>query len=218
MRQAIVIGASGLVGTALTKQLTALRNSIPVRVLVRKHLPDLPVSVEQIIVDELDIAEKLEPHIPKDSWVFCCVGTTMRKAGGSEAFRAIEIDIPVAIAQAAQASGVGGLSVVSSAGASISSFFFYTRTKGEMEMAVQSAGLGALQIFRPGLLLGKRKDRRLGEWIAVGISKLVTPLFRGPLAKYKPIRAEALAKVMIAKAEKGGLGMHVFEGEKLFLG
>jgi uncharacterized protein YbjT (DUF2867 family) len=216
MRQAIVIGATGLVGEAVTRQLAALKHPVPVRILVRHFVLDLPASVEQAVLPRLDLTEELEAYLTPDAWVFCCVGTTMRKAGSSEAFRAVDIDIPVAVAQAAKATGAAGLTVVSSVGANENGFFFYTRTKGEMELAVQASGLKALHIMRPGLLLGKRKEIRFGELLSVALSKLLMPLFIGPLAKYRPIRADVLAKVMIDKAQKGVQGMLVLEGEKFY--
>jgi uncharacterized protein YbjT (DUF2867 family) len=217
MRQAVVVGGTGLTGSELIAQLVALRHPIPVRALVRRPSDALPAQVEQIVLNHLDLAEELSPWIPKGSWVFCCVGTTMRKAGSQEAFKAVDLDIPVALAHACAEAGAAGLTVVSSAGAKAEGFFFYTRTKGEMELGLQAAGLEALHIFRPGLLVGKRQEWRLGENLAIGLSNLLAPLFRGPLAKYAPVKVDVLVKIMLEKAQKGTQGLRVYEGIKLKL-
>jgi hypothetical protein len=80
---------------------------------------------------------------------------------------------------------------------------------------VQAASLPALHIFRPSFLIGHRKERRLGEAIAVALAQLLKPTLVGPLARYAPITASALAKEMIRQAQKGLQGLQIFEGEKL---
>ena len=215
MRYAVLVGATGLTGKELARQLAAMRHPVPTRALVRKQSSDLPESVEQIVVKHFDDPDALQAHIPVGSWVFCTVGTTMRIAGSQEAFRAVDLDIPVALAHAAKAAGVAGMSIVSSAGAKATGFFFYTRTKGEMELALQAASLQALHIFRPSFLIGNRQEQRLGESLAIALARLLTPLCVGPLAKYAPISVNRLAKVMIEKAQKGSPGMRIYEGEKL---
>jgi len=212
MRQIVVVGGSGLVGSAVLGKAAALGHPVPVKALVRRLMPTLPATVEQVVVAELTDAATLAQHIPQGSWVFCCVGTTMRKAGTQQGFRAVDLDIPVALAEAAHMAGAAGLSVVSSAGASTQAFFFYTRTKGEMEMNLQAQNLPALHIFRPGFLVGNRADRRLGETLAIWISLMFKPVFIGPLAAYAPITADKLAAKMLDKALKGLPGLHIYEG------
>lgn len=215
MRYAVVVGATGLTGQALTQQLAADRSGLPVRALLRRPAPALPARIEQIILPRLDDADALAPHIPAGAWVFCCVGTTMAKAKSQAAFRAVDLDIPVALAHAAAAAGADGMSVVSSVGAKAHGFFFYNRVKGEMELSVQATHLPSVHIFRPGLLLGKRPERRLGERLAGLVSRFVAPMLQGPLAQYAPIHAGQLAKAMIAYAKAGGRGLRVFQGKAL---
>ena len=215
MRYAVIVGATGLVGSRLAALLAAERPAVPVRALLRRPAPDLPAGIEQVVLDRLDSAEELAPHIPPGSWVFCCIGTTMAQAGSQEDFLAVDLDIPAALAQAARAAGAEGFSVISSAGASARGFFFYTRAKGEMELAVQAAGLPAVHIFRPGLLLGYRKEKRLGERFAVALDFLLRPLMIGPLARYGSIEGNVLADKMLRAARQGVQGVRLFEGKEL---
>lgn len=215
MRYAIVVGATGLTGKALVEKLTAGRHPVPVRAFLRRISAELPESVQQVVLERMDDAAVLAPHIPAGSWVFCCVGTTMAKAGSQEAFAAVDLDIPVALAKAAAHAGADGISVVSAAGAKASAFFFYNRIKGEMELSVQAAGLPAVHLFRPGVLIGKRAERRIGERIGIVLSRLLRPLFVGPLEKYAPARVDDLAEVMLQKARQGLRGLRVFQGKAL---
>jgi hypothetical protein len=62
--------------------------------------------------------------------------------------------------------------------------------------------------MRPSLLIGKRKEFRLGEKISM--------LFINPLnfllpSKYKGIKAEDVAKSMIAVTNNSSIGKHIYE-------
>ncbi len=209
MRHAVVVGASGLVGAALVQALKALRQNPTVTVLSRRPLQGLPDSIEQHTGNLTDRAF-LASHIPAEAWVFCCVGTTMGKAGSPEAFRQVDLDIPVALGVAAKNAGVQGMTVVSSIGANAQGFFFYTRVKGEMEESLQLLNLPALHIFRPGLLIGKRAEARLGEKVGQLFSYLLAPFMIGPFAGYGSIRGSIVAKAMVTAALRGFRGTRFF--------
>jgi uncharacterized protein YbjT (DUF2867 family) len=85
-------------------------------------------------------------------------------------------------------------------GANPQSRAFYLRVKGEMEEAVKALGYPSLGIFRPSLIAGRRRESRLGERVALWLAKLITPLLVGPLKKYRPNSAAAIARAMIRHA------------------
>lgn len=209
MRHAVVVGASGLVGSALVQVLAGLRQKPAITVLTRRELSGLPQGVHQHVGDLLDEAF-LSQHITSECRVFCSVGTTMAKAGSPEAFTKVDRDIPLALGRVARAKKAEGMTVVSSIGANARGFFFYARVKGEMEDGLQALNLPSLHIFRPGLLLGKRPEPRLGEKVGEIFSYILAPFMIGPFAGYGSIRASVVAKAMVLAAMRGFRGTRFF--------
>ncbi len=73
-------------------------------------------------------------------------------------------------------------------------------------------------IFRPGQLIGKRNEYRKGEYILQGVTKFLPRFLVGSLKKYHSIKAEDVAKAMIAESKINNLGVHILhykEMEKL---
>jgi uncharacterized protein YbjT (DUF2867 family) len=154
--------------------------------------------------------EELEKHRVTAADVFCCLGTTIKQAGSQAAFRRVDFDYPVALAQAAARDGAKRLLVVSALGADARSSVFYNRVKGEMEEAVRAAGVPKTLVFRPSLLVGPRAEPRLGERIGQVIGALLGPL----LGRYRPIHAEHVADAML-KAAQRDLPSQVFESPQI---
>jgi uncharacterized protein YbjT (DUF2867 family) len=216
-REAVILGSTGLTGAALIAELALERRPIEVIALLRAPSTALPDHVKQVVVD-MSEAANFTPHIPADAWVFCCVGTTMAKAGSHDAFRQVDFALPLKLAKAAKEANASGFSVLSSVGARARGFFFYTRTKGELEHALQQIGFASLHIFRPSLLVGKRSRPRVGEFIAKAIFTLFTPLLIGPLAKYRPVKVRQLARAMLRYARSSQPGIRIYQGTDLFRG
>src|SRR5690606_18048475 len=107
--------------------------------------------------------------------VFCCLGTTIKKAGSQEAFKIVDYDYPVKLALMAQTADVQNFLVISALGANAQSKVFYSRTKGQLENQLKEINLKALHIFQPSLLLGNRQEFRLGEKIASILSPVFSP-------------------------------------------
>ena len=112
----------------------------------------------------------------------------------------MDFDYCVGIAKLAINTGTSVVSLVSSVGADASSSNFYLRTKGEVEEAIRALGFSTLNIYRPGLLLGKRLEKRVGEGLGKIIFKLIDPFLLGTFSKYRSVKAETLARVMIEKS------------------
>lgn len=162
MRRVAVTGASGLVGRCLVNRLCADPTVATVHALVRREL-DMRHSKLQIhVVDFANI-----PTLPRIDEVYLALGTTIKIAGGQAAFRAVDFDINLAVAQAALAAGAHRAGLVSALGANARSPVFYNRIKGELEKALAALPLTALVIARPSILRGNRRSlgqpRRRGE-------------------------------------------------------
>lgn len=145
--------------------------------------------------------------------IFLCLGTTLKRAGSRQAFRAVDLDLVAELAKRALNSGAEDCLLVSSLGADPRARTFYSRVKGETERAVRALPWRTLAILRPSLLVGPRAERRPAERIAVAAARLLSPLLRGPLARYRPVRAEQVAEAMARLARHPRSGTHVYESE-----
>ena len=192
-RTALLIGATGLVGSFVLERLLASPRYARVVVWARREIGKSHPKLEVEIVDFERLAQR---RLEADD-VFCCLGTTIRQAGSQKAFHHVDFDYPVALAGAAARSGAKRFLVVSALGANKRSRVFYNRVKGEMEEAVRIAAVPKTTIVRPSLLAGPRAESRLGERIGLALGALLGPL----LGKYRPIHAEHVAAAMIRAAE-----------------
>jgi uncharacterized protein YbjT (DUF2867 family) len=131
---------------------------------------------------------------------FCCLGTTLREAGGQEGFRAVDQDLVLKIAHLAQRAGAERFVVISSVGANETSKNFYLRVKGETERALERLQFAALDIMQPSMLLGLRRNVRPLEFLAQGVLWFVNPLLLGNLARYRGMAAGEVAAAMLGAA------------------
>jgi len=197
-KNALLAGATGLVGGYLLRRLLAHPSYARVEILVRRELPIRDPKLTQRIVEFARLGAGAQGVAPDD--VFCCLGTTIRKAGSEEAFRRVDYDYPLVLARLAKAAGAGKFLMVSALGADLKSAVFYNRVKGEVEQAIAAIGLPAAYSFRPSLLTGPRAEHRPGEKIGIAVGKLIAPLLIGALRKYRPIHADTVAAAMVYAA------------------
>lgn len=203
---ALVIGATGLVGREITDQLTGTEPYGTVMALVRRQVEDLPDAVSQIVVD-FERLDDAAGRLGADH-VFCALGTTMRTAGSRAAFRRVDHDYVLTLARLARATGARHFLLVSSVGANPRSRVFYTRVKGEVEAAIQSLGYPSITIIRPSMLLGDRREFRLGEVLM----KPLGPLMPRP---YRPVHARAVAATLIRAAQEEMPGVRIIESRDI---
>jgi uncharacterized protein YbjT (DUF2867 family) len=211
-KTALVFGASGLIGRFLSEQLLSYPEYSKVVIFVREKLHMVNPAIEQIIFNTDKFAE-IEALFNR-SHVFCCIGTTRKKAGSNENFFKIDHDLVEKIAQNAARNKADAFVVVSSIGASAESGNFYLRTKGLMEQSIKTFQFSNISILRPSILLGMRSENRLLENIGKQIAVITSPLMVGKFRKYKPIHAADVAKAMIVSASKGK-GIFIHESDEI---
>jgi len=139
----------------------------------RKPLPEQSAKLQTIESKDSDSWPTLFPTSANPSIFFSALGTTRGQAGSLAAQRKIDHDLNLALANAAHAAGASVYVLISSSGASSSSMIPYSKMKGELEDAVQKIGFTHTVILRPGLIVGEREDRRVGEWVARRVAGLV---------------------------------------------
>ena len=198
-KTALVIGASGLVGVELTKQLLLDEHYQSIHVFVRRPLR---------LTQKSDINNKLVEHVVDyndiSSWesllegtdLFCCIGTTLKQAGSEQAQTKVDLEIPSEIALCANKNGVEKIALVSAAGAYHQSSSFYLRLKGLLEQKLFALHWQKVVIVRPSFLQGQRMNVRFGEQLAILLFSVLK--YVPWVKKYKPIKAEQVAKRMRA--------------------
>jgi uncharacterized protein YbjT (DUF2867 family) len=212
-RSALVLGATGLVGGMVVDLLLADDAWSRVTVLGRRPLPREHAKLHQIVAD-LDRLEESAGSFAVDD-VFCCLGTTIRKAGSQQAFYRVDHDYPVAAARMASERGASHFLIVTALGADAGSRVFYNRVKGEVERDVSAVPFAGVAIARPSLILGERAERRTAEALAQKAVPLVAPLLVGPLRKYRAIPASTVARALVRLAREGVRGVRIVESDQL---
>jgi uncharacterized protein YbjT (DUF2867 family) len=208
MKTAMILGTTGLIGSKLTTILLDDPYYSKVKVLVRKVTSLEHPKLEQILFDY----DHPDSGLLIADDVFCCLGTTMKKAGSKAAFIKVDKAFVVETAVSLFKNGAKKIAVVSSIGANLLSGNFYTRIKGEVEEEIKKIGFETVLIFRPSILMGKRNEFRFGELIGKGMVTILS--FVIPL-KYKGIDASKVAMSMFLKMQEDKTGVSTFESDEL---
>ena len=194
MSNIAVFGSTGLIGSNLLKYLEHDTYFSKVNVITRKPIHFKNSKFKNIVIDFSDI-DSIQNSLKNCQIVFVGIGTTQSKVNWDlKKYKKIDYEIPINIAKAAKELNIKKYLIVSSAGADINAKGFYLSLKGQIESDIIKIGIKNTYIFRPSLLLGARKENRVGEKIA----QVIMPLFSFLLPKkYRPINAESVAKSMI---------------------
>ena len=212
MKTALVLGATGLVGTHLVQLLLADPRVHKVVVFVRRASGIIDAKLEEHIID-FDSPSTWR-HLVKGDILFSCLGTTLKQAGSQKAQFTVDYTYQYNFAVEAASNTVPVYVLVSSASADPQSKLFYTRIKGELERDVKKLPFSRTAIIQPGLLAGRTRNERFGEKVAAGILNGVNAL--GLFRKYRPIPGITVARAMINAALSAETGIHVYTLEDVF--
>ncbi len=211
--RALVLGATGLVGDHLLKLLRDSGIYERVYTVGRRASDVKHPTIESIVGDLHEIESLLEGVQVEDA--YCCLGTTIRKAGSKEAFAFVDRELPVRAARCLQARDLQHFLIVTAMGSDPDSSFFYNQVKGRTEADLAALNLPALTIFRPSLLLGQRSELRpmekLGSYAAQGLKHVMV----GPLRNYRGIAAADVALAMVRKGQAGGVGTRIYSSAEV---
>lgn len=200
MRAAIVIGATGLTGSSLVEQLCENDEYVSVTIIARRK-PIFTHPKLEVKIRDFDRIEEKDIEFAHE--LYCCLGTTIKKAGSREVFEKVDFEYPLAIASLAKKRGIPHFLVITAMGANENSPFYYNRVKGKLEHDLVELGLQRLSIIRPSLLVGDRDEFRLGEKAGEKLLKFAQPLLIGPFKRSRAIEASQVAKAMIIIALYG---------------
>ena len=208
VRRVLVVGSTGLVGREVVRLALADQGVAAVTTWVRRAPVTAPASarLSSTVVD-FDALDAASAGFDADQ-VFLAVGTTIRKAGSQDAFRAVDFDLPLRVARIARAHGARHVLLVSALGASAASRVFYNRVKGELEDAIDALGFRSFTIARPSLLLGDREELRLGELIAKPFASFLPASVAG-------VYASQVAAALVTAARDDAPGKRVIDNREL---
>lgn len=215
MKNALVAGATGLIGEQLLKLLIEAPEYNKVYVIARRALSVDHPKLMLLKSEMTDMNDFFVDECIHD--VFIALGTTIRKTGSREAFRQVDFDLVLSVAWWGQMKKAEKILVVSSVGANAGASNFYLRTKGEMENAIRLCGIPGIYIFRPSLLTGLRREFRWGEKVGALMMPLLVPVLNGPWRKYRAIAAAQVAHAMYHTAQTSGGHTHVLESDEIAL-
>jgi uncharacterized protein YbjT (DUF2867 family) len=209
MKTALIAGATGLIGGQLLTLLLASDRYEKVIAFTRHDLP-LHNKLIQLRIEGDKIGElQAGSHVDD---VFCCLGTTMAKAHTKEKFYYVDFTLPFLLAKNSLQHGPSQYLLVSALGANKKASIYYNRVKGEIEEAISKTGFKTVHIFRPGLLLGPRAEKRSAEDAAKFFYKFFGFLIP---SKYKAIDSLKVAKAMIYFASEDQTGNFIHESSEL---
>ncbi|WP_404337673.1 NAD(P)H-binding protein [Sphingomonas sp. MMS12-HWE2-04] len=203
MTNLLLAGATGMVGTAVLTRLLADPRVSEVVAPTRRALAPHPKLRNPIVASAV---------IPEDAdwWetdaAICALGTTRAKAGSAAAFRAIDHDFALAIATRVRQGGATRFALTSSMGADARSRLLYTRTKGELEDAIDRLHFASFTIVRPGFLSGNRTDDRPMERFIGRVLRIAAPILPAG-ARISP--ASTVAAFLVEAALAGAPGRHI---------
>lgn len=199
IKSVIVIGATGLVGRELLKQLNQLEVCEKITAVVRHEDAQLQTleKVQQFILDDFLLLN--DEDVNGYSHAFSCLGTTLKKAGSKEKFYNIDYEINAHFADLFESTSTHYL-LISAMGANADSKFFYNKVKGKLENHIQDLKLEYVSIVRPSLLLGDRSEQRTLEDMTQKLYQKLSHFVPNTF-KYKPVTAAQVARTMLKAAQ-----------------
>ncbi len=205
----LVAGATGLTGRSVIQQCLTHFPEIEIKALVRNKVQDFPSSIKQIVTDYHHL-EDIQEAMEADA-VFCCLGTTRKKAGSVEAFRMVDVQFPIALAKRTRFFA-DRFMLISSTGAGKAFPNTYLNAKRDVERGIMALGFPCTHIFRPGILAGPRQEKRPAEQWALRMMQSISWLLP---AAYKPMPSDTLALAMLRAAQLEEKGIFIYENEDI---
>lgn len=206
MKNLLILGGTGFVGSALCERLVehfgaaGLRLTVPSRRPARaKHLLTLP-TLELVEADVHDDAQLARLVAGRDA----VVNLVAILHGSAADFERAHVTLPQRLARACKAAGVRRVVHVSALGAATDAPSNYLRSKAAGEAALARAGL-ALTLLRPSVIFGAG-DRFLNLFAQLQRIAPIVPL-AGANARFQPVWVDDVAAAIVrCLVDDGSIG------------
>lgn len=212
--KAIVLGSTGLVGKKLIEVLIEESRISKIMVITRRSLALESDKIKELLIKDLQEIKSIAPE-PKADLYFCCLGTTIKKAGSREAFREVDELAVMDFAKRAAMNPASVFILVSSKGANEQSLIFYSKIKGRVERLVMELGISRVIIFRPSLLIGRRDENRFGESIGIKAYQALAGVLPKSWMKTMGTNVDVLARAMVKKGLSSSHGVEILESHQI---
>ena len=212
MKTAAIFGSSGLIGKSILLKLLKSDNYSRVKAFVRSEI-EIDHPKLDIIITDFSKLDEIEYLLNVDECYFC-IGTTRRKTPRKTDYIKIEYELPIKIAEICKRNDIDKFIYISSLGANPNAASLYLKNKGKTENDLKNLKFKKLIIVRPSILVGERKENRIGEKLGLLIMNSLSILLMGKLKKYKPIKAMVVANSIFKIANKN-IEKEIFESDEL---
>lgn len=213
-KTAVIAGATGLTGMALIREVLSRNVFSKIKLITRREIAVTDPRIEQIIIKSVDEIQSEDQRFSGDIY-FCCLGTTIKKAGSREAFKKVDFEAVMNLAKVAKTFGAKKFIMVSAVGAATDSLIFYSRVKGEAENGVIHLEIPGTCIFRPSLLMGDRSEYRFLELQSIRLMRKIENLLPLTLRKKMATHIDRLAFRMVEEALTSETDLKIIEAAQI---
>ena len=208
----LLAGSTGFLGNEILRILSV--KDIYTIALGRRTIPNLPDSVEELIIDFNNIKTITFPGIDH---VYLSLGyplyyqNVMGFMGPTLKKKFFEVDFTYQIEIAKKAKNVGArsISLISAVGADPNSWNYYLKTKGMLEEEIIKLEFESTNIFRPGHLMGNKN--RFDIVFADVVSRTIDPFLHGSLERFRSIPVKKVSETVVNRSMNCKAGIHFFD-------
>lgn len=212
--KAVLIGSTGLVGKQLLSDLLKEEKFKAVIVVSRKPIKIIHPKLHLVLINQLEDIKNLSEELVGTHY-FCCLGTTIKVAGSQENFRKVDFEAVLSFAQIAKKNNAEKFVMITSMRANPHSQNFYIKVKGEIEEAVKALDIASLSIFRPGLLMGDREEKRFLERLSIHAARFLQNIMPESLMNSMVTSVDVLAKQMVLESFNIDSKMRIIESVEI---
>ena len=208
----LLVGSTGFLGNEILR-IVGVKDIYTIA-LGRRTIPNLPDSVEELIIDFNNIKTITFPSIDH---VYLSLGyplyyqNVMGFMGPTLKKKFFEVDFTYQIEIAKKAKNVGArsISLISAVGADPNSWNYYLKTKGMLEEEIIKLEFESTNIFRPGHLMGNKN--RFDIVFADVVSRTIDPFLHGSLERFRSIPVKKVSETVVNRSMNCKAGIHFFD-------
>jgi uncharacterized protein YbjT (DUF2867 family) len=201
---AVVLGATGAVGTELVRALLQSPRFGRVTTLGRRPFRIPGAAPDKLVHHVVDVfvPAAYESHLEGHAAAFCTLGLGRPSKVTREELYRVDVAAAAAFASACKRQGVSHFSLLTAVGANPESPSFYLRCKGEVEGKVRAEGFPRASFFRPSMIMTPANRYGLVQAVFLAAYPYLDPFLLGSLRRFRSVKVEDLGKAMAVNAER----------------